>query len=121
MRKLCERCSFGRLKKLRGVESLEKRVHLAAHIAGSSTIYSTIQAAVNAAAAGAVIGVDAGTYPEMVTVGKTLTIRGAQAGVDARSNSRKASTGQSLITGKAGSSSFYIAANDVTIDGFTVQ
>jgi hypothetical protein len=98
---------------------------LAAHIVGSSVVYSTIQAAVNAATAGAVINVDSGTYPELVTVNKTLTIRGAQAGVDARSNARQSGTGESIVTGKSVgdgiSSGFYITANDVTIDGFTVQ
>jgi len=118
MQELHGRSSFGRRKNHR-VESLENRQLLAAHIAGNSTVYSTIQAAVDAALAGAVINVDAGTYPELVAVGKSLTIRGAQAGVDARSNAR--GVNESITTGTAGSSSFYIVANDVTIDGFTVQ
>ena len=55
-----------------------------------------------------------------------MTIDGAQAGVDARTNTRAANAAsESVITGSTGSSgvssSFYIAANDVTIDGFTVQ
>ncbi len=107
------------------VESLENRRMLAAHIAGSSTVYATIQAAVDAASPGATINVDAGNYKELVTVGKTLTIRGAQAGVDARSNTRLSGASESIITGQgsgtAVSSSFKIIANDVTIDGFTVQ
>src|SRR5215471_11177329 len=71
-----------------GVEQLENRRMLAAHIVGSSTVYSTIQAAVDAALTGAVITVDAGSYKESVVVGKSLTIKGAQAGADARSNAR---------------------------------
>src|ERR1700761_8959655 len=67
------------------VEPMEQRLLLAAHIVGSSTSYATIQAAVNAAVAGATITVDAGTYAEQVTVSKSLTIKGAQAGVDATS------------------------------------
>ena len=118
------RSSKGRLS-FRNVEPLEQRVLLAAHIVGNSTVYSTIQAAVNAATAGAIINVDAGTYPELVTVNKSLTIRGAQAGVDARGNTRQAGTNESIVTGKSvsdgTSSGFYINANDVTIDGFTVQ
>ncbi|HET6246541.1 MAG TPA: NPCBM/NEW2 domain-containing protein [Tepidisphaeraceae bacterium] len=101
---------------------------LAAHILGSSTVYSTIQAAVDAAPAGATITVDAGSYAEEVTVYKSLTIDGAQAGVDARTNTRRAAAAagnESVITGATGSSgvssSFYVTANDVTIDGFTVQ
>ena len=71
------------------IEALEKRRLLAAHIVGSSTVYITIQAAVNAASTGATITVDAGTYAEKVTIGKTLTVRGAQAGVDARGSRGK--------------------------------
>ncbi|HET6251483.1 MAG TPA: NPCBM/NEW2 domain-containing protein [Tepidisphaeraceae bacterium] len=109
------------------VEPLENRVMLAAHIAGSSTVYSTIQAAVNAASAGAVITVDAGSYPEEVTVTKSLTIEGAEAGIDARQTTRLngPTSEESIVTGavKSGvdSAAFDIAANDVTLDGFTVQ
>ena len=106
-------------------EALERRVHLAAHIVGSSTVYSTIQAAVNAASASAVITVDAGSYPELVTITKSLTIQGAMAGVDARTNARQAGNGESVVDGASVSdgisSGFYINANDVTIDGFTVE
>ena len=62
-------------------EALELRRYLAANIVGSSVSYSTIQAAVNAAPSGATITVDPGTYTELVTVNKPLTLRGAQAGV----------------------------------------
>src|SRR5581483_10331056 len=107
------------------LESLENRTLFAAHIVSSPTVYPSIQAAVNAATAGAIINVDPGTYPELVTISKTLTIRGAQAGVDARSNTRQAAGSESVLTGAnlggSISSSFYINANDVTIDGFTVQ
>ena len=108
-------------------EPLETRTFLAAHITGSTTVYSTIQAAVNAASVNAIITVDAGTYPELVTITKSLTIRGAQAGVDARSNLRRSGANESTLTGTTNAtdgmitSSFYINANDVTIDGFTVQ
>ncbi|HSZ54117.1 MAG TPA: fibronectin type III domain-containing protein [Tepidisphaeraceae bacterium] len=98
---------------------------LAAHIAGSSTVYPSIQAAVNAASPGATINVDAGIYPELVAINKPLTIRGAEAGIDARSNVRQSAANESIVTGmsvgSATSSAFYITANDVTIDGFTVQ
>src|SRR5205823_5057298 len=83
--------------------------------------------AVNAAAAGAVITVDAGTYAETVTVNKPLTIDGAQAGVDARLNTRLSgpTANESIVTGAASGGAngcaFYVNANDVTIDGFTVQ
>jgi hypothetical protein len=108
-------------------ELLEARRLLAAHLSGSATTYSTIQAAVDAALPSAVITVDAGSYAEMVTVYKPLTIRGARAGIDARSNARinGSPAAESIITGYdtgAGiSTSFYIASDGVTIDGFTVQ
>ena len=83
------------------VELLENRVLLAAHIVGSPTVYSTIQAAVNAAAAGATITVDPGTYAEEVTIGKTLTLQGAQAGIDARTRTGDAGANESVVTGAA--------------------
>ena len=104
------------------LESLEARQMLAARIVGSSTVYQTIQQAVNAAAAGAVINVDAGTYRELVTINKSLTLRGAKAGIDARS---RAITNETIVTGITGSfgisRSFHISASNVTLDGFTVQ
>jgi hypothetical protein len=108
-------------------ELLEGRQLLAAHVVGDSTSYATIQAAVNAAPAGATINVDAGTYNEEVTISKELTIRGAQAGVDARGNARlnAASTTETIIDGVSTAAgrtpSFLIKANDVTIDGFMIQ
>jgi titin len=105
-------------------ELLEGRSYLAAHIVGDPTSYSTIQAAVSAATSGATINVDAGTYSELVTISKPLTINGAQAGVDARSNLRRSSV-ESIVNGTTTSdgktSGFYINASGVTIDGFTVQ
>ena len=110
----------------RPIEGLEPRFLLAAHVVGSSTVYSTIQAAVNAAPTGGTVRVDPGTYPEIVTVGRSMTVDGAQAGVDARSNSRMATGNESVITGKVLSDgtisgAFYVTANNVTIDGFTCQ
>ena len=95
---------------------------LAAHIGANA--YATIQAAVNAAVAGQTITVDAGSYSELVTVTTPgITIDGAKAGVDARTRS---GSGESIVGGFAisptsQSSAFYINANDVTVDGFTIQ
>lgn len=84
--------------------------------------YPTISAAVAAASAGDTIKVCAGTYNESVNVNKTLTILGAQAGVDARSVTRTGSpTTESVVQDSAGRTPFYITANDVVLDGFTVQ
>jgi hypothetical protein len=108
------------------LESLECRRLLAAHIAGNPASFATIQAAVDAAVARSVITVDAGVYPELVTINKPLTLRGAQFGVDGRSNARTLTSGESIVSGfnqdAAGvTSAFYIDANDVTLDGFTIQ
>ena len=104
------------------LEPLEGRILLAAHIVGNPTVYPTIQAAVNAAAPGATINVDSGIYNELVTINKTLTIRGARAGIDARSNVRQGFAGETMVSGTTvadgNTSAFYITASDVTIDGF---
>ncbi len=104
---------------------LEDRQLMAAHVAGSTTSYATIQGAVNAAPVGGTVTVDAGTYTETVTVNKALTIQGAEAGVDARGNGRREAGAESIVTGATTSAgvgtSFYVTANDVTIDGFTIQ
>ena len=96
-------------------ESFENRSYLAAHIVGSTTVYSTIQSAVDAAAPGATINVDAGTYAETVTISKPLTLRGAQAGTDGRSTRGAESIIYNTPT------DIKILANDVTIDGFTIE
>src|SRR6476659_5612635 len=99
-------------------QALEARRLLAAHIVGSTTVYSTIQSAVDAAVAGATITVDAGAYAEKVSITKTLTIKGAQAGNDARQTVRTNGTGpnESIVTGAttAGvvSTAFYVNANN---------
>lgn len=78
--------------------------------------YKTIQAAVNAAPSGATVKVCPGTYNESVLVDHTLAILGAQAGVDARTRNVPLSS-ESVVNGTPG---FVIAANGVTVDGFTV-
>ncbi|MBA2693214.1 MAG: hypothetical protein H0U65_12105 [Rubrobacter sp.] len=84
---------------------------------------TTIQAAVDAAAAGDTILVCAGTYTENVSVNKeNLTILGAQSGVDARMP-RLETDGESIVqSGGAGSvATFFVQANEVAINGFTIQ
>jgi nitrous oxidase accessory protein NosD len=84
--------------------------------------YPTISAAVLAASPGDTIKVCPGTYNELVNVNKQLTIEGAQAGVDARLVSRTGLPAtESVVNGTAGSTSFYVTANNVTLNGFTVQ
>ncbi len=71
----------------------------------------TISAMVNQAKSGDTIKVAAGTYPEAVTIGKELTLEGAQAGVDARTRSGS----ESIVK------SFTVNASHVTIDGFKLN
>ena len=79
---------------------------------------ATIQAAVTAANAGDQILADAGTYDETVTVDKSLVIQGAQNGVDARTRATLPAD-ESIVTGAGGG--FILAADNVEIDGFTIQ
>jgi hypothetical protein len=85
---------------------------------GISAGYTTIQAAVNAAPPGDTIRVCDGTYIEIapgpLTINKTLTLLGAQNGVDARSRVGA----ESIVTDPQGT---FITANNVVIDGFTFQ
>src|SRR5437016_2583040 len=99
------------------LERLEDRTLLAAHI-GAAT-YSTIQAAVNAAVNGDTITVDPGIYNELVTVNKSVTLLGAQVGVDARNPARTGLPAtESVVDGNNGSTAFDVTASNVTIDGF---
>jgi hypothetical protein len=81
-----------------------------------ATACLTLQAAINYASAGDTINVEAGTYPVagVVNVNKTLTLKGAQSGLDARGRFEP----ESILENSGG---LYITANDVIVDGFTVQ
>ena len=79
---------------------LEDRQMMAAHVLGSTTSYATIQGAGERRPGGAgTVTVDAGTYAETVTINKSLTIQGAEAGVDARGNGRREAGAESIVTG----------------------
>src|SRR5436309_6845189 len=79
------------------------------HVQCPAATYTTIQAAVNAANAGDTVKVCAGTYHELVTVNKSITLKGAQAGVDARTASRTGLPAtESVVDGNGGTSSFYV-------------
>jgi parallel beta-helix repeat protein len=98
------------------LEYLEDRFAPAVTDLTSHATFATIQAAVDAANAHDVIMVDPGTYNEHVTINKSLSLEGAQFGVDARTRS-----GAESIVDGGGFAPFYVTANDVTIDGFTIQ
>ncbi len=95
---------------------LETRVTPSVTDLNTHLSYATIQAAVNAANPGDTLLADAGTYNEHVTINRSLTLEGAQHGVDARTRS-----GSESIVNGGGYSPFYVTANDVTIDGFTIE
>jgi hypothetical protein len=103
-------------------ETLEGRALLATLVVNPAnpSDYPTINAAVAAAQPKDTIDVVPGTYHEKVVVNKPLTIDGAQAGVDARTRNVPTSQ-ESIVDGVSGSSAFVVNANDVTINGFTVQ
>lgn len=86
--------------------------------------YTSIQAAVNAAHPGDTIRVYPGTYNESVTVNKTLTLDGAFAGreAEARSGNAPNPNVDSIVQPPiAGATGFTLAANNITLDGFTVR
>src|SRR5438309_5222344 len=76
-------------------------------------VFTTIQSAVTAAAVNDTIQVCPGTYNELVTVDKTLTILGAQSGVDARTRVVPV-TSESVVSN--GDGDFQILADKVVID-----
>ena len=53
-------------------------------IPGTTTFYTSIQTAIDAVSSGSTIDVLAGMYTENITLSKSLTLQGAQSGVDAR-------------------------------------
>ena len=81
--------------------------------------FGKINDAVTASANGDVIKVGPGTYNERVVLNKSLTLLGNQKGVDARTGRLQAI--ESIVDGSTLGGAISVKANNVTIDGFTVQ
>ena len=79
-----------------------------AYQVGATGNFRTIQDAVNAAPAGAVVEISPGTYPERVTLNKSLKLRATRAVLD----------GAALGTGVG---ILVSGTSDVEVSGFTVQ
>ncbi len=110
------------------LEALEDRLAPAVVVTRTSdnAMFASIQAAINDAGtvAGVTLRVSAGTDSEQVTVNKSVILQGAQHGVDARSASRTGLPATETVldaSGNGGTTPFSVTANNVTIDGFTVQ
>ena len=84
--------------------------------------FATIQAGINAVDTGGTANVAAGTYNEAVSVNKTVTLRGAQAGIAGDDASRPVAGGESIVTGPSTNGNIFgIAANNAVVDGFLVE
>jgi hypothetical protein len=85
--------------------------------AGTGGAFTTIGAAVTAANPGDTIEVAAGIYQEHVVINKSLTLDGAEAGTLAYMRMGA----ESVVDATSSGNAFQVAANNVTIDGFTVM
>ena len=91
----------------------------------SGKFFATIQAAINDAQtlSGHTIVVNAGTFDELVTVNKSVSIRGARVFIDARVFFRGTyeTVVRGALSGGTRTTAFNVTADGVTIDGFTIQ
>ena len=89
-----------------------------------TTTAASIQRAINVASSGWTVNVSAGTYSENVNITKSITLKGAKVGVDART---RTFTGESILDGTGLPTSTYDAikisngVSNVTIDGFEIR
>jgi len=92
------------------------------HNTTQGTYYTTIQGAVTAAAASDVIEVCAGTYSELLTIDKALTLKGAKFNVDPRPSVGSSrvidAASETIVTGTKAQTLVTIKSDNVLIDGF---
>ena len=97
---------------------------VATTLTGTATVVyvddpGSIQDGVNVAATGATVNVAAGTYNELVEIGHSVTLLGAQHGVDARTG--RVAAAESIIDGSGKAGVIHATASHVIIDGFVLQ
>ncbi len=78
--------------------------------------FATLQNGITAVAPGGTVNVYAGTYAEAVTVNKSITLAGANAGINACGGAR----GSESIVGNT-TGAFNLTANNIVVNGFTLQ
>jgi uncharacterized repeat protein (TIGR01451 family) len=89
---------------------------------GHTETFTTIQQAVNFANPGDTIVADAGTYAEQVTINKSVTLLGANNTNPVPGRSGPESIVEPGLTSSFDTDSvFLVTANNVTIEGFTIQ
>jgi hypothetical protein len=98
-----------------GSDSLCNGTANASAASAPNCAFATALKGVQMVDAGGTINVAAGTFFESLSINKSLTLRGAQAGIDARTRPGTPAVESILTNG------VYIAANNVALDGFTVQ
>ncbi len=92
-------------------------------LAPATTDAGAIQRSVNLAASGDTVNVEAGTYRENLTVGKSITLSGPNAGVAGFGvmRSAEAIVEPGLTSDFNSSNVVTVGASNVTIDGFAIQ
>ncbi|MCS6866920.1 MAG: right-handed parallel beta-helix repeat-containing protein [Gemmataceae bacterium] len=80
--------------------------------------FATINDAIANTQSGGTVTVFEGTYTESVNVNKSVTLRGAQAGI--LTDTRTSGSSSETILVATGGAGFHLTASNVTIDGFTI-
>src|SRR5688572_23132499 len=89
----------------------------------TTEVFATIQAAINDSdtVAGHIIEVGAGTWSELVTVNKAVTLRGPNFGLHGSETRGAEAIVNGALVSTTRTTSFNVTVSGVTIDGFTVE